>query len=94
MPSAGNYEDPGNCLDSDSYWDGMEEDFYSLRNTYKVDVNDAGVALSGISECCSPSCSCHVSVLFTYCQYCSLLSFTRHLCLLSAFHLISVNNKS
>ena len=39
-------------LDADDVesWNDMERDAHSLRNTYQVDVDDAGVALTGVSE--------------------------------------------
>lgn len=40
--------DDCNC-DSDE-WNDMEADADSLRNTYNVEIDDAGVAVTGISE--------------------------------------------
>ena len=37
-------------FDDSSLWNDMEADASSLRNTYQVDVDDAGVALTGVSE--------------------------------------------
>ncbi|XP_041350109.1 uncharacterized protein LOC121369227 isoform X2 [Gigantopelta aegis] len=38
-------------VDSDVHWNPMEEDFMSLRNSYKVDIDDAGVATTGYMIC-------------------------------------------
>lgn len=46
-------EDPpvdASDFDDSSLWNDMEIDANSLRNTYQVDVDDAGVALTGVSE--------------------------------------------
>jgi hypothetical protein len=36
-------------------WDPMMEDYFSARNSYKIDVDDAGVATVGYSmyQCCT-----------------------------------------
>ena len=43
LPEAG----PSDTMDS---WNPMEEDFYSIRNSYNIDVDDAGVATTGYSK--------------------------------------------
>ena len=36
--------------DMPTNWNPMEEDYKSLRNAYDVDIDDAGVALTGYRE--------------------------------------------
>ena len=31
-------------------WNPMEEDFFSVRNSYNIDVDDVGVATTGYSK--------------------------------------------
>jgi hypothetical protein len=31
-------------------WNPMEEDFFSKRNSYNIDIDDAGVATTGYSK--------------------------------------------